>query len=163
MLTDSSASARSAGSTVPSAHHSVARATTRTRRGEPFDIDRFFGRQATPTADLPDPAPLIENLARCVVEVLGGARELEQLARWVSEDVYRGILRRSVLAQRARTLAGTAVARPVLRIGSVIVTSPRDGIIEGVVIAHSRRRARAVAIRLEGVDRRWRAVAIHVL
>jgi hypothetical protein len=112
---------------------------------------------------LPDPAPLLENLARCVVEVLAGARELEQLARWVSEDVYRTILRRSVLANRARTLAGSAAVRPALRIGSVIVTSPRDGVVEGVVVAHSRRRTRAVAIRLEGVDRRWRAVAIHVL
>ncbi|WP_243696906.1 Rv3235 family protein [Labedella endophytica] len=160
MPTASSASASMSGaSTARSTPSSPARA----RRGEPFDIDRFFGRQATPTADLPDPAPLLENLARCVVEVLGGARELEQLARWVSEDVYRGILRRSVLAQRARTLSGAPVARPVLRIGSVVVTSPRDGVIEGVVVAHSRRRARAVAIRLEGVDRRWRAVAIHVL
>ncbi|WP_243696590.1 Rv3235 family protein [Labedella gwakjiensis] len=160
MPTASSASARTRGaSDVRSTHDTVARA----RRGEPFDIDRFFGRQATSTADLPDPAPLLENLARCVVEVLGGARELEQLARWVSEDVYRGILRRSVLAKRARILSGATVARPVLRIGSVIVTSPRDGVVEGVVIAHARRRARAVAIRLEGVDRRWRAVAIHVL
>lgn len=135
----------------------------RPRRGEPFDIDRFFGRQSTPSSELPDPGPLLENLARCVVEVLAGARELEQLARWVTEDVYRTILRRSLLAKRARSLSDSTVARPVLRIGSVIVTSPRDGIVEGVVIAHSRRRTRAIAIRLEGVDRRWRAVAIHVL
>ncbi len=54
-----------------------------------FDSDDFFGAQPTSTATLPDPAPLLENLTRCVIEVLAGARDLEQLARWVSDDVYR--------------------------------------------------------------------------
>jgi hypothetical protein len=43
------------------------------------------------------------------------------------------------------------------------MSSPRDGIIEAVTIVTSRARARAVAIRLEGLDRRWRASAISVL
>src|SRR5688572_6822556 len=51
----------------------------------PFDPDQFFGRQRTPTRQLPPPEPLLENLTRCVMEVLAGARELDQLARWISE------------------------------------------------------------------------------
>jgi hypothetical protein len=43
------------------------------------------------------------------------------------------------------------------------VCEPRDGVVEAVVIVRGRARARAVAIRLEGLDRRWRATAIHVL
>ncbi len=162
-MTSSSSARSSAVHSETSPGHAATPRPSRPRRAEPFDIDRFFGRQSTPTSEQPEPEPLLENLARCVVEVLAGARELEQLARWVSEDVYRTILRRSLLAQRARTLSGSPVARPVLRIGSVITSSPRDGVVEGVVVAHSRRRSRAIAIRLEGVDRRWRAVAIHVL
>jgi hypothetical protein len=43
------------------------------------------------------------------------------------------------------------------------MTAPRDGVVEAVVVVTSRARARAVAIRLEGLDRRWRASAIAVL
>jgi hypothetical protein len=54
-----------------------------------FDVDDFFGHQPTPTDRLPDPVPLLQNLTRCVIEILAGARELEQIARWVSDDVHR--------------------------------------------------------------------------
>jgi hypothetical protein len=70
-----------------------------------IDIDDFFGHQPCRTTDLPDPRPLLENLTRCVLEVLAGARDLEQLARWVSDDVYRHLLRRTVLASRARSIS----------------------------------------------------------
>ena len=40
---------------------------------------------------------------------------------------------------------------------------PRDGVVEAVVIVTGRARTRAVAIRLEGLDERWRATAINVL
>jgi hypothetical protein len=40
---------------------------------------------------------------------------------------------------------------------------PRDGVVEAVVIVRNRVRTRAVAIRLEGLDSRWRATAINVL
>lgn len=48
-------------------------------------------------------------------------------------------------------------------IGSTTVSEPQDGVVEGVVIVRGKARTRAVAIRLEGFDRRWRASAIHVL
>ncbi len=55
------------------------------------------------------------------------------------------------------------MTRPVFTIGTVTSFSPRDGVIEAVIVVHGRARARAVAIRLEGLDRRWRATAINVL
>jgi hypothetical protein len=57
-----------------------------------FEHDDFFGHQPASTSDLPDPRPLVENLTRCVIEILAGARDLEQIARWVSDDVYRHLL-----------------------------------------------------------------------
>jgi len=128
-----------------------------------FDSDDFFGHQPAPTSTLPDPAPLLENLTRCVVEILAGARELEQISRWLSDDVYRHLLTRVVISARARQAKGQAVVRPAFSIGSTTVCEPRDGVVEAVVIVRGRARARAVAIRLEGLDRRWRATAIHVL
>ena len=125
--------------------------------------DDFFGAQPTPRSSLPDPQPLLSNLTRCVMEVLAGARELDQLSRWVTDDVYRHLLKRVVLASRARAVKKQQAQRPTISIGSIIVTEPRDGVVEAVVMVHSRSRTRAVAIRLEGLDNRWRATAINVL
>ncbi|HEY5230119.1 MAG TPA: Rv3235 family protein [Galbitalea sp.] len=128
-----------------------------------FDSDDFFGAQPASTSSLPDPAPLLENLTRCVIEVLAGARDLEQLARWVSDDVYRHLLKRVVLSTRARRARSQPATRPSFSIGSTSFSEPRDGVVEAVVIVRGRARTRAVAIRLEGLDSRWRATAIHVL
>jgi hypothetical protein len=128
-----------------------------------FDSEDFFGQQPTSTQALPDPAPLLENLTRCVIEILAGARELEQIARWLSDDVYRHLLKRVLISQRARLAKGLVPTRPAFSIGSTTICEPRDGVVESVVIVHNRARTRAVAIRLEGLDHRWRATAINVL
>jgi len=130
---------------------------------EGFIADDFFGHQPSSRSVLPDPEPLLINLTRCVIEVLAGARELDQLARWVSDDVYRHLLKRVVLSARARAVKGQRAQRPTITMGRVTINEPRDGIIEAVVIVHSKVRVRAVAIRLEGLDNRWRASAINVL
>ncbi|MBN9606140.1 MAG: hypothetical protein J0G30_05970 [Actinomycetales bacterium] len=144
------------------AEQAVGGATLRAIRGR-FDEEDFFGHQPTPTSELPDPGPLLENLTRCVVEILAGARELDQIARWVSDDVYRHLLTRVALSARAREARGQKATRPSISIGSRLQCEPRDGVVEATVVVRGRSRARAVAIRLEGLDRRWRATAIHVL
>jgi hypothetical protein len=131
--------------------------------GDKFQEDDFFGEQPSTRSELPDPEPLLINLTRCVIEVLAGARELDQLARWVSDDVYRHLLKRVVLSARARAVKGQRAQRPTITIGRITISEPRDGVIEAVVIVHSRVRVRAVALRLEGLDHRWRASAINVL
>jgi hypothetical protein len=125
--------------------------------------DEFFGHQPTSSVALPDPGPLIENLTRCVIEILAGARDLEQISRWVTDEVYRHLLKRVVLSTRARQATGRAASRPAFSIGSARVCEPRDGVIEAVVVVTGRARTRAVALRLEGLDQRWRATAINVL
>jgi Family of unknown function (DUF6459) len=127
------------------------------------ELDTYFQRQPTRRSELPDPLPLLENLSRSVVEVLAGAREVEQIARWLSEGVYAQLLRRSVLASRGRSARRTGVTRPVYALGGIRVCEPADGVIEATVLLHGRIRTRALAIRLEGLDTRWRATALHVL
>jgi hypothetical protein len=128
-----------------------------------FVPDEFFGHQPARREALPDPRPLLENLTRCVIEILAGARDLEQIARWVSDDVYRHLLKRVVISSRARQATGRSATRPAFTIGSTTICEPRDGVVEAVVIVNNRARTRAVAVRLEGLDRRWRATAVHVL
>lgn len=128
-----------------------------------FVSDEFFGHQPSSTTSLPNPAPLIENLTRCVIEILAGARDLEQISRWVTDDVYRHLLKRVVLSARARQATGRPATRPTFSIGSTSICEPRDGVVEAVVIVRGRARTRAVALRLEGLDARWRATAVNVL
>jgi len=128
-----------------------------------FHPDDFFGQQPASTTALPDPRPLLVNLTRCVIEVLAGARDLEQIARWVTDDVYKHLLKRVVLSTRARRARGHPATRPSFTIGSTSICEPRDGVVEAVIVVRGRARTRAVAIRLEGLDNRWRATAINVL
>jgi len=129
----------------------------------PYDGDEFFGAQPATRAALPNPEPLLENLTRCVIEILAGARDLEQIARWVDDDVYRHLLKRVVLSTRARQAKGQVARAPNFTIGSMSIYEPRDGVVEAVVIVIGKARTRAVALRLEGFDTRWRATAINVL
>lgn len=128
-----------------------------------FDPDDFFGQQPTTRAELPDPVLLIENLARSVLEILSGARELDQIARWVTDDVYRLLLKRVHISRRARAVKKQKVSRPSFTLGRTLISEPADGVVEAVVIVHGKARTRSIAIRLEGLDSRWRATAIHVL
>ena len=125
--------------------------------------DDEFARRPSGRAELPDPERVLHHLTHCVIEVLAGARDLEQLARWVTDDVYRNLGKRVVLASRARRAKGLVPQRPTFSIGRVHISEPADGVVEGVVMVHQRARSRAVAIRLEGLDQRWRASVISVL
>jgi len=125
--------------------------------------DEFFDRQRTPRSELPDPSVLIENLATGVVEVLGGVRDLEQLGRWLSEGVYRHLLRRAIIAARGRAVRGQPAARPAATVAATRITYPAGDVVEATVLLHGPIRTRAVAIRLEGMDSRWRATALAVL
>ena len=123
----------------------------------------MFEHASSSTKALPAPRPILETLTRNVVEILAGARDLDQVARWVSDDVYKTLLKRTILNARARQARGDRVSRPAITLGTTLVSEPSDGVVEAVTIVHGRGRSRAVAIRLEGIDRRWRATAIAVL
>lgn len=137
---------------------------TAARQLEPrFAADDFFDQQPTSTSALPDPQPLIENLTRCVIEILAGARELDQIARWLTDDVYRHLLNRKVQLGIQAARQSVRPMRPNFRFGTVVVCEPSDGVVEAVAVVHGRVRTRAVTVRLEGLDRRWRATALRVL
>lgn len=131
--------------------------------GELIDADPLFRRERTAASDLPDPRPLISNLARSVVEVIAGVRDIEQLSRWVTEDVFRHLLIRTQHAARARQARRRPTRRPNFVELSLRVQNTSENIVDAVIILDFGVRVRAVTVRLEGLDRRWRASAIHVL
>ncbi|MFS0730932.1 Rv3235 family protein [Curtobacterium sp. 1P10AnD] len=117
----------------------------------------------TEPAALPDPEETARALALCVVEILSGAREVDSIARWITEDVHRHLQQRAAVAARARSATRRSLRRPVLRAERVVRCSPADGVVEATVVVHGRSHARAVAIRLEVRNGRWRATAVGVL
>ncbi|MEV8250863.1 Rv3235 family protein [Microbacterium sp. NPDC076768] len=123
----------------------------------------YFAPQPTSTTELPDPTPLLRSLTHGVLEVLAGVREIDQLARWLSEDAFRSLVTRANLSTRARSARGVAPARPTFEIRALHVARPLDGVIEAVVVVAGPGRTRAVAVRLEGIDRRWRATSLAIL
>ncbi|MCP2637472.1 Rv3235 family protein [Microbacterium sp. HD4P20] len=127
------------------------------------ELSEFFAPQRTASTALPDPEPFVRNLTRGVLEVLAGVREVDQLARWLTEDPYRKLVTRANLATRARSARGMPAKRPSHAILSVRESSPADGVIEAVVIVQGPARTRAVAMRLEGMDGRWRATSLALL
>ena len=130
---------------------------------EAAELNQYFAPQRTSTADLPDPETFLRNISRGVLEIFAGVREVDQLARWLTEDAYRKLVTRANLAARARSARGIPAKRPVHQIVSGRHSSPADGIVEGVVIVRGPARTRAVALRLEGMDGRWRTTSLALL
>lgn len=122
--------------------------------------DPDFGRQPTSTGHLPDPLTTCSALVQAVVEVLGGVRPAAQLVRWMSHDVHVALARRAALAARMRR--GTAAQGRAAVVRGVRVCTPADGVVEASAVVVEADRVRAVAVRLEGLDGRWRATALEV-
>jgi hypothetical protein len=124
----------------------------------------FFDAQPTPRVELPDPRETIERLALIGCEIIAGIRPVEQIGRWVTEDVYRVVAERSIVARRNRAArAETLKSAPLTIVGLTVVTEPCDGVVEGVSLVRFGQRTRAVCVRLEGLDHRWRASALALL
>ncbi len=125
--------------------------------------EEFFGPQYNKTSELPNPESSLRALATGVVEVIAGSRQIDQLARLLTDEVYQRLARRAILAREHRKEMGIKTHHQNFSVQNMMNTSPRDGVIESVVLLNSQRRVRAVTIRLEGINNRWRATAVSVL
>jgi hypothetical protein len=130
----------------------------------PLEQAEFFGKQYSKNSELPDPTDRIKTLAFGVVQVVAGERSVDQIAHWVSEEVYLRIRSIAQAAKLARRYGKNEPVRALkLEVRRVRLHSPRDGVVESVVLLEAHNRIRAVTIRLEGINRRWRATAVSLL
>lgn len=119
--------------------------------------DDDTGPRPTPRSDLPDPRPWTHRLSQAIVEILAGARPAGQLARHTTLDVLDHLERSTGrLAQRVN---GATPLRPV--VSSVHVSEPADGVAEACAVVDTGHRRRALALRLEGMDGRWRCTEMQ--
>ena len=128
-----------------------------------LDTDPAVAVVATSRDDLPDPGPWTAQLVQAVLEVLAHERPRQQLVRWLAPEVYAD-LGVHLAASPARPSTGRPVAaRPRRTVSSIHVFEPADGVVEATAVVTGGRRARAVALRLEGWDGRWRCTRLAVL
>ena len=110
-----------------------------------------------------DTEQLLRALALRAIEVIAGARDLEQLARWVTDDVYAHLHIRVTIASRARAITGIVAERPRLWIDHVKTWPTETGGFNAVILVYDKRRAHVVSVQLEALDQRWRATVLVVL
>lgn len=130
----------------------------------PASIYDDFGPQPTARADLPDPRPWTRRLTQAVAEILAGARPAAQLAAYTTLDVLDQLERST--GRLGRNRPGTtaprtraAAMRPL--VSSVHVSEPADGVAEVCAVIDTGPRRRALALRLEGLDGRWRCTQLQ--
>ncbi|WP_104193155.1 Rv3235 family protein [Cryobacterium sp. Y82] len=111
----------------------------------------------------PEAEKVLRALALRAVEVIAGARDLEQLARWVTDDVYARLRVRVSIAARARAITGIDAERPRLWIDHVKTWPTDTGGFNAVILVYDKRRAHVVSVQLEGLDQRWRATVLVVM
>ena len=148
--------AGSRGAGVGEADRDTARAQAR---------HRLAVTRAARRGDLPDPGPVAGELAQAVVEVLAGDRPLTQLLTRFDDHTYAQLAARAPDPATHPTLGPARAGihpwqRPKIR--TVHVSRPAAGVAEVTARVQTNGRSRAVALRLEEWQGRWRCSALDV-
>jgi hypothetical protein len=105
---------------------------------------------------LPDVAAFSRRFVIGVIETATGRRAPGQLARHTSPAVHAG------LCQSAGRGTRLGTARRPATLHSIHVTEPLECVAEVAAVVRVGNRFRALALRLEGTDGRWRCVRLQV-
>jgi hypothetical protein len=117
--------------------------------GEEYDPE--FAPEPTSAEDLPDITELMSQFMHNVLEIWAGRRSASQVQAMCHHLIFADIQR-------------TAGQQKVLgRIRKIKLTQPLDGICESAITVRYGDRLRVVAIRFEGLDKRWLCTALTLL
>ena len=106
--------------------------------------------------ELPEPAAFARRLLIGVIETATGRRPASQLRQHTSPTVHAG------LARDAGRMDRLGTARRPATLHSVHITEPADAVAEVTAVLRVGDRFRALALRLEGSDGRWRCVRLQI-
>jgi hypothetical protein len=115
-----------------------------------------FAAQPTGRQDLPEVSTFTRRLVIAIIETATGRRSAAQLSQHTAPAVQAG------LARDAGKINRLGSAHRPARLHSVHVTEPADGVAEVAAIVRVGDRFRALALRLEGLDGRWRCVRLQI-
>lgn len=121
--------------------------------------------QAGPKARTLRPGVEVEiaRIALAALEALAGMRDVSQLARWLTSEVYTGLERQATLARRGRVAHSQSERHVAYRLGPPHYCRPTVDAVEATIIAHGPVTSVAVILRLETHGAHWRASVLHVL
>ncbi len=116
----------------------------------------------TDVGTLGDAGEFARRITQAVVDVLAGHRPAHQLLRWSRPDVFEALRRRAAVTVARPNRPGVTPAgrRPVVR--SVRVCDVAAHAVEASAVVIDGDRARAIAMRLEAIDGRWRLTALEL-
>ena len=117
--------------------------------GEEYDPE--FGPEPTSAKDLPDITELMSHFMHNVLEIWAGRRSASQVQAMCHHLIFADLQRR---AGEQKVLG---------RIRKIKVTQPLDGICESAITVRYGDRLRVVALRFEGLDKRWLCTALTLL
>ncbi len=115
-----------------------------------------FAARPTGRDELPEPGVLARRLVIGMIETVTGRRPASQLRHHTSPTVQAG------LARDAGRITRLGTARRPATLHSLHVTEPADGVAEVAAVLRVEDRFRALALRLEGLDGRWRCVRLQI-
>lgn len=139
------------------------RSPRKTRGFRSIEHQETFGYQPTSSAQLPAPQPWVEMMVSGVLESIHGVRDTRQFVRWMTNDVYNAVEARARSVKLRHQTLKKPIPRPVFTLGNIVLSTPRDGVVEAAAVVHGPTRVRAVAIRLEGLDNRWMTTSFRML
>jgi hypothetical protein len=113
--------------------------------------DPDFLAQPSPLSDLPDIEEWVTKFALSVVEIWGGRRSANQLARWCHRQVHQQLLTKSALIKTP----------PKIR--KIYISEPIEGVAETTITLRIGERVRSLILRFEGVDKRWLCTELVLL
>lgn len=113
--------------------------------------DPEFLAQPSPLSDLPEIQEWVTKFALSVVEIWGGRRSANQLARWCHRQVHQQLLVKS----------STIKVAPKIR--KIYISQPIEGVAETTVTLRIGERVRSLILRFEGVDKRWLCTELVLL
>jgi hypothetical protein len=115
-----------------------------------------FTARPTGRHELPEPTVLARRLVIGVIETATGRRSASQLRHHTSPMVHAG------LARDAGRISRLGTAHRPAALHSLHVTEPADGVAEVAAVLRVGDRFRALALRLEAMDGRWRCVRLQI-
>jgi hypothetical protein len=130
----------------------------------------FAVTRVNPAADPPPPPTPVRVppedrewaavFVHAATEVALGLRSASQLIRWTTMDVHANLQRRGSLAARARAAGMYKAGKPFVR--SLRMMTVRPDVYEVCAVVGDLDRVRAIALRMEDFDGRWRVTALEI-
>lgn len=120
--------------------------------------DRALAARPALFANLPDPGLWGRRLLIGIIETAGGRRPLQQLAALLSRSVIQGLGADFERAAQLRRPHWTHAAT----VRTVRTCEPAEGVAEVCATVQVGPRVRAVALRLEAHDGRWRCTRLQL-